>query len=264
MATDSYVSAAEIIVLFPDLNNSSCATAVSAENFHLYKSTAPRMSGVGFANDCPTPALVFSLYHTILSQQGRPVPLASVDFWNPTSNQHPTPADLTALQPARFNSRFEHMSQFNKTNERTTHAEKVMGMKDSKSMIPKLGEGSAGIKKVIKAIKMLPNEKTVSYFKAVDRCPDILEGECSLHRFLSYTDHEFWRAAEYIASSWECREKMFGGRAFLPLTLASDGALSKEDVRAVQTGLPHVDVNHRKELEEAEISFELGSIIETK
>mgnify|MGYP005855554601 CR=1 FL=1 len=71
-----------------------------------------------------------------------------------------------------------------------------MGLKDFKSTSPALGDGPAGIKEVIRAIKMLASEKTVSYYKAVDRCPDILEGECNLHRFLRYAEHDFWRAAQ--------------------------------------------------------------------
>lgn len=98
------------------------------------------------------------------------------------------------------------------------------------------GHGTAGAQEVLNAIEIIPEDKKTSFLKAMDRCPDVLEGECDLNRFLRCLDCDFWKAAESVVNYWELREELFGERAFLPLTQTSEGALSTEDVMALQTG----------------------------
>ena len=89
---------------------------------------------------------------------------------------------------------------------------------------------------VLDAIALIPDEKKASFLKAMDRCPDVFEGECDLTRFLRYADCDYWRAAECVVNYWSIREKLFGERAFLPMTQTTEGALTTEDVMALTTG----------------------------
>ena len=83
---------------------------------------------------------------------------------------------------------------------------------------------------------MIPDEEKSSFLKATDRCPDLLESECDFRRFLRYADYNFWEAARNVVEYWEFRESVFGDRAFLPLTQTAEGAMTRPDVMALQTG----------------------------
>jgi hypothetical protein len=92
------------------------------------------------------------------------------------------------------------------------------------------------IREVYNAIDLIPNEAKPSFLKAKQTCPELFDTECDPMRFLRYDGYDYWKAGERIVAYWELREKLFGARAFLPMTQTGEGTLSTEAVMALQTG----------------------------
>jgi hypothetical protein len=55
-------------------------------------------------------------------------------------------------------------------------------------------------------------------------------------RYLKFLDFDPVAAARRIVDYWSIRAQLFGPRAFLPLQLSGEGALSKEDLEVLKTG----------------------------
>ena len=89
---------------------------------------------------------------------------------------------------------------------------------------------------LMSAVDMLPPEKKASFLKARQRCPALVELETTPALFLQHDNYNYWKAAERLAGHWAEREKIFGERAFLPMTQTGHGALTKEDVVTLHTG----------------------------
>lgn len=86
------------------------------------------------------------------------------------------------------------------------------------------------------AIGLIPDDKKRSYSKAAAQCPELVKTEADPLKFLKYCDGNCWNAAQAIVDYWDEREKLFGERAFLPMVSTGEGAMSIEDVMALNTG----------------------------
>jgi len=87
------------------------------------------------------------------------------------------------------------------------------------------------------AIKVLPEVQKAAYLEALKRAPHLVETESNPSCFLQRENFNYWAAAARIVAYWEERKKGFGDRAFLPLTLVGDSALSPEAIRALREGV---------------------------
>ena len=55
-------------------------------------------------------------------------------------------------------------------------------------------------KQVYDAIHLLPDDRKASIMKAMEKCPEILQNECDIQRFVRYAENNFWKAAEHAAN----------------------------------------------------------------
>jgi hypothetical protein len=106
----------------------------------------------------------------------------------------------------------------------------------SKSPRANAVDNEHAIREVYNALALIPDAAKASFLKAKQSCPDLFETECDPMRFLRYDGYDFWKAAKRMVAYWEAREKLFGERAFLPMTQTGEGALSTEAVMALHTG----------------------------
>jgi hypothetical protein len=74
------------------------------------------------------------------------------------------------------------------------------------------------------------------YLKALEDAPRLVVTESDPTRFLWYTNFNAAAAARKLVLYWKRRREVFGDRAFLPLTLTGNGALSNEDIESIKTG----------------------------
>jgi hypothetical protein len=86
------------------------------------------------------------------------------------------------------------------------------------------------------AMASVPDEDTAAYMEAVRRVPSLVARESNPDLYLEYDSYDPWKAALRVANYWKTRAEIFGDRAFLPLTLTGDGAMSSEDVKILRTG----------------------------
>mmetsp|Transcript_88760 Transcript_88760/g.247022 ORF Transcript_88760/g.247022 Transcript_88760/m.247022 type:complete len:336 (-) Transcript_88760:305-1312(-) len=85
----------------------------------------------------------------------------------------------------------------------------------------------------------LPPELTETYFEAMEKVPHLVQQETDPLMFLRAEFFDVENAARRLAMHWKERKSLFGDdRAFLPMTMAPDGALgcSEADMRELQLG----------------------------
>ena len=86
---------------------------------------------------------------------------------------------------------------------------------------------------------------------AQKQCPDLVERESNLLKFLRACECDYWATARRVANYWQQRLDVFGpDRAFLPLSLTGEGALSPRLVAAMKesgafTLIPSLDASQR-------------------
>lgn len=97
------------------------------------------------------------------------------------------------------------------------------------------------LRRLDEAMNMLePSEKSACV-KALRVAPKLANLQSNPMKFLQYDRFDSWAAARHRATYWATRLEMFGeDRAFRPLTLAKDGALTGEDVDFVHQGASYV------------------------
>ena len=84
---------------------------------------------------------------------------------------------------------------------------------------------------------MIPAEKKTAYNEAKRLCPDVVQIESKPLRFLLYNGFDIWKSAEQIIHYWEFRRETFGpDRAFRPLHITGNGALTPQDVAYLSSG----------------------------
>ncbi|KAL7557786.1 hypothetical protein ACA910_013063 [Epithemia clementina (nom. ined.)] len=87
-------------------------------------------------------------------------------------------------------------------------------------------------------IRLIPVQYKVAYMEAMAMVPDIVASETDSVQFLRICNYDVWAAARRLVLYWEIRKEVFGDRAFLPLILTGDGALSNEDILQLRAGFP--------------------------
>jgi len=87
------------------------------------------------------------------------------------------------------------------------------------------------------ALDLIPSVEKEAYELAKMKCKGkVMESESGPRVFLRACDNNPWEAARRMVDYWAERVAIFGDRAFLPLMLGGEGALSKEDEEILDTG----------------------------
>jgi len=89
---------------------------------------------------------------------------------------------------------------------------------------------------VEEALELIPPIEKAAYLEAMQVAPRLVETETNPLVFLRYENFNCWNTACRIVSYWEERKRVFGEKAFLPLALVGESALSEEAVRAIHAG----------------------------
>ncbi|KAL7557785.1 hypothetical protein ACA910_013062 [Epithemia clementina (nom. ined.)] len=88
-------------------------------------------------------------------------------------------------------------------------------------------------------IRSMPAHQKMAYMEAVALAPNIVATETDSLQFVRFCNYDVWAAARRLTLYWDIRKEIFGSdRAFLPLILSGDGALSNEDVLQLKAGFP--------------------------
>jgi hypothetical protein len=83
---------------------------------------------------------------------------------------------------------------------------------------------------------MIADYEKEDYVKAFEVAPELVLTESDPLRFLRFTNFNAAAAAQRLVLYWKRRREVFGDRAFLPLTLTGDGALSDSDIDLIKSG----------------------------
>ena len=95
-----------------------------------------------------------------------------------------------------------------------------------------------GMQELANAIEMLPETAKAAYLHALVVSPDVVERETNPLDFLRLEDWDPWKAATRLTSYWSMRSRVFGEkRAFLPMTVTGNGALSDGAVEQLALGV---------------------------
>jgi hypothetical protein len=86
------------------------------------------------------------------------------------------------------------------------------------------------------ALATIEDYEKEDYLKALEVAPRLVFLESDPTRFLLFTNFNTAAAARKLVMYWKRRHGVFGDRAFLPLTLTGNGALSNEDIEFIKTG----------------------------
>ena len=92
-------------------------------------------------------------------------------------------------------------------------------------------------KDIVESLELIAPVEKSAYLKALERAPRLVETESDPLRFLERESFNCWDAAKRLVSYWEAREKAFGEKAFLPLALTGETALSDECLLAIREGV---------------------------
>jgi hypothetical protein len=112
---------------------------------------------------------------------------------------------------------------------------------------------ASGFNELVDAIPRIPAEIKAAFDEAVTRCPSLVAQESDPVRFLRREGFNGWAAALRLMEYWTTRKKLFQGKAFLPMTLSSGGALDSDDLVLLERGalgiLPEVQQGRLVRLE---------------
>jgi len=81
-----------------------------------------------------------------------------------------------------------------------------------------------------RAILCLPENDREELLRVRRICPELMENESDPILFLRCENYDMPATANRLAKYWKLRCKLFGERAFRPLTQTGDGALLPEDI----------------------------------
>jgi len=134
--------------------------------------------------------------------------------------------------------------------EETKPPARTKGQSDNDSAYSKLGiEGACiGIEETEticktareafeEALALIPYAEKSAYLEARRRCPRLTETESDVMHFLRRDKYDAAAAVNRLLRYWGLRHEVFGQRAFLPMTQTGQGALTREDVVILRSGV---------------------------
>lgn len=86
-------------------------------------------------------------------------------------------------------------------------------------------------------LEFISPDRKAAYLQALNECPHLVQTESDPLKFLRFEKYNSWSASERLVTYWRKRKEWFGDRAFLPMDLSGNGALSEEDVNYIASGL---------------------------
>ena len=99
-----------------------------------------------------------------------------------------------------------------------------------------LGDDDLRNSMLITAMRQLPDAARSAYLEALASAPSVVERESNKNVFLRACDFDVVAAAHKLATYWTKRKELFGSRAFLPLTLSGEDALTQDDIVLLHSG----------------------------
>ena len=87
------------------------------------------------------------------------------------------------------------------------------------------------------AMENLAEDTRAAYMEALKFAPDLIVRESNPTYFLEREGQDVWSAALRLAHYWQKRKELFQDRAFLPLDVTGNGALSESDIAVMATGI---------------------------
>lgn len=88
------------------------------------------------------------------------------------------------------------------------------------------------LEKLQGALRRIPYEDKMDLVEAMRMSPNLVETESNPIKFLQREGFRADEAARRLATYWRYRKLVFGERAFLPMTIAENGAMKPDDVSA--------------------------------
>jgi hypothetical protein len=86
------------------------------------------------------------------------------------------------------------------------------------------------------AIMLLPDADKEALLEAKEKVPDLVAKESNPSWYLQHEKYDVFAASYRLAAYWKKRKSIFGKRAFLPMNMTGEGALSREAVAYLSTG----------------------------
>lgn len=86
-------------------------------------------------------------------------------------------------------------------------------------------------------LALIPYAEKSAYLEARRRCPRLAETETNVMQFVRRDEYDVSSAVNRILRYWRLRLEVFGQRAFLPMTQTGHGALTREDVVILRSGV---------------------------
>jgi len=92
--------------------------------------------------------------------------------------------------------------------------------------------------KIDRALGAIAEEDKRAFLYAFEHCPQLIEAETHPSKFVLRENFDVAKAITRLVLYWKYRCDVFGpDRAFRPMTISGDGALSPEDVAALSSGI---------------------------
>lgn len=113
---------------------------------------------------------------------------------------------------------------------------------------------------VEEAIQSMPHAQAAAYIQALQHCPMLVQKESPVIHFLRRDNFDPVAAATRLARYWRMRIDLFGSNAFLSLNQSGQGALSRDDLVVLSSGvfavLPNDNANRGVIVEDRSRSLE--------
>jgi hypothetical protein len=93
-----------------------------------------------------------------------------------------------------------------------------------------------GLVELDHALHLISTDEKAVFLEAKALVPQLVENESHPLQVLQFEKYDAVAAAYRLVRYWARRKALFGDRAFLPLTQTGNGALTKDDIKVLNTG----------------------------
>ena len=97
-------------------------------------------------------------------------------------------------------------------------------------------DGGLSSAELHQAVGQLSDHIRKPYLAAVETCPTLVQSESTPVRFYEAADRGLDAAAARLATWWKLRTDYFGSRAHKPMTISTDGAMTRQDLEVFESG----------------------------